>query len=372
MAQKYLWQDEQWPAMRCDDAVLAPLLAEVNMLRGRLAGTMMMCGLREKCDSMLTAMTSEVSGSAEIEGELLNRNSVRSSIARQLGLDHAGLPVPDHYTEGVVQVMLDATHNYRQELTPQRLFGWHAALFPTGYSGMCHITVGAWRTGSEAMQVVSGAMGKEKVHFEAPPSDAVEKMMTHFLQWVNNDSNCIDPIVRAAVAHLWFVTIHPFDDGNGRIGRTITEWLLARADGSAQRFYSLSAEILSHRNDYYHHLENAQKGSIDVTEWVAWFLSVLRQALLSALATTGRISLKTRFWDAHRNTPLNDRQRKVLNRLLDGFDGNLTSTKWYKINHCSQDTASRDINDLIAKNILQKAPGSAGRNTHYQLCLPSE
>ena len=371
MAQMYLWQDEQWPAMSFDNAELAPLLAEVNALRGRLAGAMMMCGLREKCDSMLSAMTLEVSGSAEIEGERLNRDSVRSSIARQLGLDHAGLPVPDHYTEGVVQVMLDATHNFRQELSPQRLFGWHAALFPTGYSGMYRITVGAWRTGSEAMQVVSGAMGKERVHFEAPPSEAVEDMMSDFLQWVNDESNGIDPIVRAAVAHLWFVTIHPFDDGNGRIGRTITEWLLARADGSPQRFYSLSAEILNHRNDYHRHLEKAQKGSPRVTEWVLWFLSALRQALLSAIATTTRISLKMRFWDANRNTQLNDRQRKVINRLLDGFEGNLTSSKWYKINHCSQDTASRDINGLIAKGILQRAPGCAGRSTHYQLCLPS-
>ena len=368
MAQKYIWNHEQWPYMYWNSDAISQMLSDVTELRGKLAGVMSVFGLKERDDSMLSSMTQEIVNSAEIEGERLNRDSVRSSIARQLGLEYAGLPTPDHYTEGVVQVLLDATQNYQQALNADRLFSWHAALFPTGYSGMYRITVGAWRKGTDAMQVVSGALGKQKVHFEAPPSDAVGDMMTCFLAWINNTADNIDPIVKAAVAHLWFVTIHPFDDGNGRICRTVTEWLLSRADNAQQRFYSLSSEILNNRNDYYNHLEKAQKGSLDITEWISWFISILGKALLNALSKTERVKMKFLFWDKHNATPLNIRQKKVINMLLDGFEGKLNSSKWYKINHCSQDTASRDINDLIAKGILQMVPGSSGRSTCYELC----
>lgn len=368
MAQKYIWNNEYWPNMYWDSDTLSKMLSDVNELRGNLAGVMSVFGLKERDDSMLSSLTQEIVHSAEIEGERLNHDSVRSSIARQLGLDYAGLPASDHYTEGVVQVLLDATQNYKTDISAKRLFGWHAALFPTGYSGMYRITVGNWRKGPDAMQVVSGALGKQKVHFEAPASDMVEGMMSSFLQWLNTTDDNIDPIVKAAVAHLWFVTIHPFDDGNGRICRTITEWQLSRADNAPQRFYSLSSEILNNRNDYYNHLEKAQKGSLDVTEWIAWFISILEKALLTAIGKTERVKCKTLFWDRHNATPLNDRQRKVINMLLDGFDGKLNSSKWYKINHCSQDTASRDINDLIEKGILRKVAGSGGRSTCYELC----
>lgn len=315
---------------------------------------------------MLDSLTEEIVHSSEIEGESLNRDSVRSSVARQLGLEHDGLPKTDHYIEGVVQVMLDATQHFREPLTQERLFGWHSALFPTGYSGMYKITVGDWRKGEEAMQVVSGAMGRQKVHYEAPPSCAVPEMMTQLLAWVDDDTLGIDPLVKAAVAHLWFVTIHPFDDGNGRLCRTVTEMLLSRADNTSQRYYSLSSEILKHRKDYYIQLEKAQHGGLDITEWIVWFIETLSRALNTALEKTERIIRKVRFWDKHKDLQLNDRQRKVLNMLLDGFEGKLTSSKWYKINHCSQDTATRDLNDLVKKNILKKS-SEGGRSTAYKL-----
>lgn len=366
MANLYIWQDGNWPRMTWKNQRLSELLAEVNVLRGQVAGRMAMFGFNEQSDTMLDALTAEIVNSAEIEGQRLNRDSVRSSVAHHLGIEADGLPNEDHYIDGVVQVMLDATQNYSRKLDAERLFDWHAALFPTGRSGMYKITVADWRKGEEPMQVVSGAIGRQKVHYQAPPSSDVPAMMGDLLQWIEEESG-IDPLVKAAVAHLWFVTIHPFDDGNGRLCRTLTEMLLARADKTTRRYYSLSSEILQHRNDYYDHLERAQKGELDITDWVEWFLQTLKAALALSLSKTENVIRKVGFWDKHRETPLNERQRKVLNMLLDGFEGKLNSSKWYKINHCSQDTATRDIKDLIDKGILRKTEES-GRNTNYELC----
>lgn len=366
---KYLWQEEKWPEMHWDDSKLSKHLAEAHILQGQLLGKAAMFGTKDKNEAILNSMTEEVLHSSEIEGLLLNRDSVRSSLANHLGIETAGLKYPDHYSEGVVQVMMDATQNYTQKITAERLFAWHSALFPTGYSGMYKITVGQWRHGEEAMQIVSGAMGKQKVHYEAPPSSSVPAMMTEFLEWIENKQTETDPLIIAAIAHLRFVTIHPFDDGNGRICRTITECLLSRADNTPQRFYSLSAELMKHRKDYYNNLEAAQQSNLDVTQWIEWFICTLKDAIRAALDKTERVFEKTRFWDKYRELPLNERQAKVINMLLDGFDGKLTSSKWYKINHCSQDTALRDINDLISKGVLQKSP-DGGRNSSYELIMP--
>lgn len=349
-----------------DSGALASLLAEVNLLRGKLLGRVSMFGFEEQNLSMLDTLTQEIVHSAKIEGENLNRESVRSSVAQQMGLRYEGLPQADHYTEGVVQVMVDAVKQYGEPLDEPRLFGWHMALFPMGRSGLTPIKVGGWREGDEPMQVVSGPLGQQRVHYEAPPSSAVPGMMSEFLDWLNNPETAADPLIKAAVAHLWFVSVHPFDDGNGRICRTLTEMLLSRADRTSQRYYSLSSEILNHRKAYYDHLEQAQKGGLDITPWVGWFLETTRSALDAALRKTEAVAAKSRFWDAHRATPMNPRQRKVVNLLLDGFEGNLNSSKWYKINHCSQDTALRDINDLIAKGVLRQTAGG-GRSTSYEL-----
>ncbi len=362
----YVWQRAEWPHWTWDSSALAPLLAEANLLRGNLLGRLSAFGFEEQNLSALDALTHEIVHSAKIEGEELNRESVRSSVARQMGLRYEGLPQADHYTEGVVEVMMDAVKQYAAPLDEERLFAWHAALFPMGRSGLTPIKVGGWREGDDPMQVVSGPLGHQKVHYEAPPSSAVPEMMNDFLQWVNSPCEAVDPLIKAAVAHLWFVTIHPFDDGNGRICRTLTELLLSRADHTSQRYYSLSSEILNRRKAYYEHLEQAQKGGADVTPWLEWFLQTLREALEEALRRTDAVVRKTHFWDAHKDLPLNQRQRKVINMLLDGFDGKLNSSKWYKINHCSQDTALRDINDLIRKGILRQT-AEGGRSTNYEL-----
>ena len=366
---KYIWQQEQWPNMTWDNSTISKELAEVNLLRGKLLGRVSMFGFEDQNLSMLESLTQEIVHSAKIEGEELNRDSVRSSVAMQLGLKYEGLPIPDHYTEGVVQVMMDAVKLYAMPLDDNRLFSWHAALFSTGRSGLYKITVGEWRQGNEPMQVVSGPLGHQKVHYEAPASEKIPEMMEDFIHWLN-DTNDIDPIVKTAVSHLWFVTIHPFDDGNGRICRTLTELLLSRADQTSQRYYSLSSEILNHRKAYYEHLEQAQKGDIDITPWIIWFLQTMRNALEVALQKTENVVRKTHFWERHHLTPLNERQRKVINMLFDGFEGKLNSSKWYKINHCSQDTANRDINDLIKKGILQQT-NEGGRSTNYELVNPT-
>ena len=365
-ATQHIWQHADWPNMTVDMQALAGLVAETNLLRGQLMGRVSMFVFEEQSTSMLETMTSEIVHSSKIEGQTLSADSVRSSLATQLGLKYDGLPPTDHYIEGVVQVMLDATHNFSRPFSFERMFGWHHALFPNGYSGMYKINVGKWREGDEAMQVVSGAMGKERVHYEAPPSEEVPRMMSELLEWIEADDSKTDPLIKAAIAHLWFVTIHPFDDGNGRICRTITEMLLSRADHTGKRYYSLSSQILQNRKAYYDNLEHAQKGGMDVTEWVAWFLSTLKDAINASLTKTENVVRKRQFWNRHEQTPFNERQRKMLNRLFDGFEGKLNSSKWYKICHCSQDTATRDLNDLVNKGILRKTD-DGGRNTNYEL-----
>lgn len=334
-------------------------------LEGRVYGLMSGLGLELQNRTSLDVMTQDVLRSCEIEGELLNPDRVRSSIARHLGVEVEGLPDPDHYTDGVVQVMLDAVKNRDAELTHERLFNWHAALFPTGRSGMYPITVASYRVGSEPMQVVSGAMGKERVHYEAPSSELVSDMMSEFLQWVNYEGD-VDPVLKAAIAHLWFVAIHPFDDGNGRLTRTITDMLLARADGMSHRFYSMSAEILRERKAYYEVLEKTTTGNVDITFWLEWFLLTLRNAILRSETTIKKVVKKSIFWQENREVAMNERQVKVVNKLWDGFEGKLTTSKWAKMTKTSQATALRDINDLIEKGILC-ASNEGGRSMNYLL-----
>lgn len=360
----YLWQQSKFPKFEWDSRVLLTPLGEVHTLQGQLLGRMSALGF-DGLSQQVEAITSEIVGSSQIEGINLNVDSVRSSVARHLGLDSNERS--DHYTEGVVNSLMDATHSFNQSLTQERLFGWHAAFFPTGYSDGYKITVANWRVGDEPMQVVSGPMGREKIHFEAPPSNEVPYMMAQFIDWCNN-GDTTDPILRAAIAHLWFVTVHPFDDGNGRMARTITEMMLARADQSSQRFYSLSSEIMRQRKAYYEALELAQKGDTDITAWLLWFLQALLGALKYSLKATESVLQKADFWRNHQDVEINERQRKIINRLWDGFEGKLTTQKYAKINHCSQDTALRDIQDLIVKLILRKTD-EGGRSTNYELVV---
>ena len=362
----YIWQYPEWPSFTWNDSRLIALLSEVRNLEGKIQGMMDGLGFNVQSMTALNVMTEDVLRSNEIEGVILNSDKVRSSIARHLGIDTAGLPQPDHYTEGVVQIMMDAVTNCNKPLTPERLFNWHAALFPTGRSGMYPITVGAYRTGGEPMQIVSGAMGKEKVHYEAPPSEVVPDMMTDFLTWINSDNTVIDPVLKAAVAHLWFVAIHPFDDGNGRLTRTITDMQLAKADGFPLRFYSMSAEILREKKTYYEILEHTTSNSTDITEWLEWFLNTMKSSILRAEETVKRVVSKSSFWQRHREIPMNERQVRVVNMLWDGFTGKLTSSKWAKITKTSQATALRDITDLIEKGILTAA-ADGGRSSNYLL-----
>lgn len=362
----YIWQYPEWPSFTWNDSRLISLLSEVRNLEGKIQGMMDGLGFNVQSMTALNVMTEDVLRSNEIEGVILNSDKVRSSIARHLGIDTAGLPQPDHYTEGVVQIMMDAVTNCNKPLTPERLFNWHAALFPTGRSGMYPITVGAYRTGGEPMQIVSGAMGKEKVHYEAPPSDVVPDMMTDFLTWINSDNTVIDPVLKAAVAHLWFVAIHPFDDGNGRLTRTITDMQLAKPDGFPLRFYSMSAEILREKKAYYEILEHTTSNSTDITEWLEWFLNTMKSSILRAKETVKRVVCKSSFWQRHREIPMNERQVRVVNMLWDGFTGKLTSSKWAKITKTSQATALRDITDLIEKGILTAA-ADGGRSSNYLL-----
>lgn len=362
----YIWQYPEWPSFTWNDSRLIALLSEVRNLEGKIQGMMGGLGFDVQSMTALNVMTEDVLRSNEIEGVILNSDKVRSSIAKHLGIDTAGLPQPDRYTEGVVQIMMDAVTNCNKPLTPERLFNWHAALFPTGRSGMYPITVGAYRTGGEPMQIVSGAMGKEKVHYEAPPSDVVPDMMTDFLRWINSDNTVTDPVLKAAVAHLWFVAIHPFDDGNGRLTRTITDMQLAKADGFPLRFYSMSAEILREKKTYYEILEHTTSNSTDITEWLEWFLNTMKSSILRAEETVKRVVSKSSFWQRHREIPMNERQVKVVNMIWDGFTGKLTSSKWAKITKTSQATALRDITDLIEKGILIAA-ADGGRSSNYLL-----
>ncbi len=364
----YIHELPDWPNLRWSDEQLAQPLAAVRHRQGRLIGHMEALGFPLREEAVLQALTEDVIKSSEIEGEVLDREQVRSSIARRLGMDIGGLVEADRNVEGVVEMMLDATQNYAQPLTAERLFGWHAALFPTGRSGMSRITVGAWRTAETGpMQVVSGPIGRERVHYEAPASERLDADMSRFLDWF--ETAAPDPVLKAGVAHLWFVTIHPFDDGNGRIARAIADLALARAEGSAQRFYSMSAQIRTERRAYYDMLERAQKGDLDITPWLLWFIGCLDRAFDGAETILASVMRKARFWESVAGQPLNERQRKVINRLLDGFEGKLTNAKWAALTKASSDTALRDINDLLRRGILEKEP-AGGRSTSYSLVLP--
>jgi Fic family protein len=323
-------------------------------------------GFALRAEANLQSLTEEVVTSSEIEGETLNRDQVRSSLARRLGMEAGALPTADRNVEGIVEMMLDATETYAAPLTSERLFGWHAALFPTGRSGLRKITVGAWRPASAGpMQVVSGPPHRERVHFEAPESARLDAEMKAFVAWFETTES-IDPVLKAGLAHVWFVTIHPFEDGNGRIARAIADMALARSEQIAQRFYSMSAQIRQERKAYYDILETTQKGDLDVTAWLAWFLACLDRALHGAETILAAVFAKARFWEAHAATALNERQRTMVNRLLDGFEGKLTSSKWATITKTSQDTASRDIDGLIRKGILRR-DAAGGRSTSYSL-----
>jgi Fic family protein len=323
-------------------------------------------GFSLQAEALLQTLTLEALKSSEIEGELLPSEQVRSSLARRLGLDVAGLVPAERRVEGVVDMLLDATQGFDQYLTAERLCSWQAALFPTGRSGLQRIQVGAWRTGAKGpMQVVSGPLGREQVHFEAPPAEEVPTQMAQFLTWFNTDLP-LDAVLKAGIAHLWFVTIHPFEDGNGRVARALTELQLARADASAQRFYSLSAQMRLERNAYYSQLEAAQKGNLDITNWLDWFLACLSRALRATEHTLAKVLTKARFWEQHVAVALNTRQQRLLNQLLDGFEGKLTSSKWATIAKCSQDTATRDIQALLDCGILVKE-AAGGRSTSYRL-----
>jgi len=362
----YIYQLKNWPHFSWNDERLLELLASVRHRQGKLLGNMQGLGFDLRAEATLQTLTLDVLKSSEIEGEILNSDQVRSSIARRLGMDIGGLITSDRHVEGVVEMMLDATQNYKNLLTDDRMFGWHAALFPTGRSGMHKIVVGAWRDNAkdDPMQVVSGHMGRN-VHYRAPDADLLPDEMTTFLKWFNEEHS-IDSVIKAAIAHLWFVTIHPFDDGNGRIARAIADMQLARSDDSSQRFYSMSAQIRKERNAYYEILEKTQKDSLDITGWLEWFLNCLDRALIATDETLAVVLQKARFWERHAAQTLNDRQKLMLNKLLDGFDGKFTSSKWAKIAKCSSDTAVRDINDLLQKDILIKEE-AGGRSTSYQL-----
>lgn len=362
----YIWESPEWPAWRYDLSRLAVPLAEVSRAQGLLFGRLADVGLALRSEASLVALTDDVVKTSEIEGEQLNVASVRSSIARKLGVDIGALAPVDRHVEGVVEMVLDATLNCSAEVSKERLFGWHAALFPTGFSGMSRISVANWRDDSKGpMQVVSGPIGRQKVHFEAPPAARLGMEVDQFLAWLNADT-ADQPVLKAGLAHLWFVTLHPFDDGNGRIARAIGDLLLARADGSPERFYSLSAQIQRERKDYYDILERTQKGTLDITEWLAWFLDALHRAIDHAQLTLNVVLSKASFWRYWASTPFNERQIKLLNRLLDGFDGKLTSSKWAAIAKCSPDTALRDISELVASGVLKKS-AAGGRSTSYEL-----
>ena len=363
----YIHQSPDWPRFHWSQNALARHLADIRHRQGRLLGRMEALGFSLRREAQLEALTLDVLKSSEIEGEKLDADQVRSSIARRLGLETGGTVAPDRDVEGVVEMMLDATQNFTQPLTDERLFRWHAALFPTGRSGMRKIIVGEWRDDADGpMQVVSGPVGKERVHYEAPAAALLRKEMSAFFDSANNANDETDPVLRAALAHLWFVTIHPFDDGNGRIARAIADWQLARSEDSAQRFYSMSAQIRAERNDYYEILERTQKGTLDITPWLQWFLGCLGRAFDGTELTLRAVLRKARFWERTSGLPVNDRQRAVLNQLLDGFEGKLTTQKWARLAKCSHDTALRDIYSLIEMDLLQKDP-AGGRSTSYSL-----
>jgi Fic family protein len=362
----YIYERKDWPNFRWQEQRLFQPLAAVRHRQGRLIGHMQGLGFSLRAEAVLQTLTQDVLKSSEIEGDLLDREQVRSSIARRLGIDIGALAPADRHVEGVVEMMLDATQSYSKPLTVDRLFGWHAALFPTGRSGMSRIRVGQWRNDkSGPMEVVSGPLGRERVHYRAPGAEKVARETKKFLEWFNSSVE-VDPVLKAGIAHLWFVTIHPFDDGNGRIARAIADMALARSEQSPQRFYSMSAQIRLERAAYYNALETTQKRDLDVTAWLEWFLACLDRAFGGAEEVLAGVLAKSRFWQDHAHAAFNDRQRDMINRLLDGLAGKLTSSKWAKIAKCSQDTALRDIDGLIRCGVLVKDAGG-GRSTSYSL-----
>lgn len=362
----YIYQNKNWPDFTWDNNTIIPILSNVKYSQGKLLGKMENLGFDLKSYAILETLTLDVIKSTEIEGEILNPEQVRSSIAKRLGMDISVMVESNRNIDGMVDLMIDAIQNYNKPLSLDRLFDWHSSLFPTGRNGLNKITVGNWRKDeSGPMQVVSGPMGKEKVHFQAPDSILVPDEMERFINWFNTNSD-LEIILKAGLAHLWFVTIHPFDDGNGRIARALTDMLLARSDGSHQRFYSLSSQIRLERKKYYEILENTQRGDLDVTEWLSWVLNCLLNALNSSDEILAKVLKKAQFWQQHSNFIFNKRQNLIINKLLDGFVGKLSTSKWAKISKCSQDTALRDIQDLINKKILHKEL-SGGRSTYYTL-----
>ncbi len=360
---KYIYQYKSWPDFTWNEREIHVLLGKLRYLQGKIFGQINALGFSIKEETILSTLTLDVVKSSEIEGEFLNYEQVRSSIARRLGIEYAGMVYPDRNVEGVVEMLLDATQNYEKPLDEERLFAWHGALFPIGRSGLYEIDVACYR--KDEMQIVSGAMGKEKVHYQAVPVKQVKFEMDRFLDWFNNYTD-IDMVIKSAIAHLWFIIIHPFDDGNGRIARAISDLLLARSDNSSLRFYSLSNQMLLERKIYYDTLQKVQHNDADITEWIVWFLNCLFRVLKNSEKTIEKVLYKADFWDKHKNTELNSRQRLMLNKLLDGFEGKLKTSKWAKITKCSQDTALRDIKDLIEKGILRQEK-SGGRSTNYEL-----
>lgn len=362
----YIHELADWTVFRWDEGRLAGPLAATRHLQGRLLGQMEALGFSVREEAVLRTLTEDVVRSSEIEGENLDADQVRSSVARRLGLDIGGLPPTDRNVEGVVEMMLDATQHYQQPLTVERMFGWHASLFPTGRSGPHPITIGRWRDDRTApMQVVSGPVGRERVHFEAPAAGRLEEEMRRFLEWFNGAASP-EPVLKAALAHLWFVTVHPFDDGNGRIARAIADMSLARSEGSSQRFYSMSAQIREVRGDYYRILEQTQRGTMDVTAWMEWFLACLTRAIESAQSALSGVIDTARYWEKLRDVPLNQRQRAMITKLLEGFEGKLTTSKWAALTKSSNDTALRDIQQLVERGVLVRNE-AGGRSTSYSL-----
>lgn len=363
----YIHHHRDWPRFHWNSETLAGPLADIRHRQGRLLGRMESLGFSLQREAELETLTLDVLKSSEIEGEKLPADPVRSSIARRLGIDTAGTSPAERDVEGVVEMTLDATQKFNEPLTHYRLFAWHSALFPTGRSGMRRMRIGAWRADEAGpMQVVSGPIGKEKIHYEAPAASLLEQGMSDFLVWANDATDGTDKVLRAALAHLWFVTIHPFDDGNGRIARAIADWALARSEGSSQRFYSMSAQIRLERRAYYDILERTQKGTLEITPWLEWFLGCLGRAFNGTEVTLAGVLRKAKFWESHANTTINARQRAILNRLLDGLSGKLTTSKWAMLVKSSHDTALRDIQGLVAQGMLRKDTGG-GRSTSYSL-----
>jgi Fic family protein len=365
----FIWERSDWPCWSFDLEKLAEPLGRVRHHQGRFLGRMESLGFKLRDEAVLATLTQDVVKTSEIEGEHLNAAQVRSSIARRLGIDTVALVPADRHVDGVVEMLLDASRNYAEPLSAERLFAWHGALFPTGRSGLDRILTASWRDDAKGpMQVISGPYGHEKIHYVAPPAERVPQEMERFFAWFNTEKSSIDAVLKAGLAHLWFVTIHPFDDGNGRIARAIGDMALARSEQTAHRFYSLSAQIETERNAYYDVLEDSQKGNMDVTAWLEWFLACLSRALGRAELTMSSVLRKARFWEQHAIRVLNERQIMMLNRLLDGFEGNLTTTKWARIAKCSQDTAYRDILQLVEYGVLQRGE-AGGRGTNYELIL---